>query len=137
MDGAQNPDFLHVSPGGISLRVQVSIYGEEGIAQAVHRFTDRCYVHLEREGDSLICRLLPKDERGDMRLVAGDLANEMLDQMLRHRLKEETEPTRRLIVAQAFSRTNVLHPELDTDDPFMTGSNAIEPDPPFRGPSRA
>ena len=127
------PDFLREDASGITVRVQPELYGEGAVAAALHRFTDRCFVHLERTADGwLLCRVVPKRTQDDVRALAGQLANEMLDQMLRHRLSVETEPIRRLILAQAFSRTNVAHPELDDSDPADDPLRIGTPDPPFR-----
>jgi His-Xaa-Ser system protein HxsD len=127
------PEFLHADASGVSVRLQPDLYGESAVAAALHRFTDRCFVHLERaDGGWLLCRVVPKREQDDARLLAGQLANEMLDQMLRHRLSIETEPIRRLILAQAFSRTNVAHPELDDADPAQDPLQIGAPDAPFR-----
>jgi His-Xaa-Ser system protein HxsD len=119
-------DFIHRSPDGLVVRLQVRAYGADAIGRAAHRFTDRCYVHLEYEGDDyLLCRLKAKRPGLDGEDLAGEFANEALDQMLRARLASETEPTRLLLLAHAFSNTNIAHPELDgdvpSDDPARIG----------------
>lgn len=103
-------------PAGVEVRIQREVYDLDTIAAAAHRFTDRAYVDLSHDGDSrTICRLRPKSSLENLERLAGEFANELLDQKLRARLAEQTEPIRRLLIAQAFSRTNLLHPELDDD----------------------
>ena len=129
-DSEIRPDFLHVDANGIVVRIQTSVYGEQSISFAAHKFTDRCFVHLERSGaDTILCRVVPKAPGDDARALAGDLANEILDQMLRARLQAETEGIRRLLLAQAFSRTNILHPELDAADPGVEEHPVGKPEP--------
>lgn len=126
------PEFMRVEPGGVVFRVQASVYGEQAIAAALHRFTDRCFVHMERADDWVVCRVVPAQAGADGRALAGALANEMLDQKLRARLQEETEPIRRLLLAQVFSRTNIAHPELDEIEPERDKLDIGRPDAPPR-----
>lgn len=121
-----DPEFVFQSEDGLVVRLQVSVYGADAVARAVHRFTDRCYVHLEYDGsDHLLCRLKAKRPGDDLRALGGEIVNEALDQMLRAQLAAETEQTRLLLLAHAFSNTNILHPELDdatpSDDPACIG----------------
>jgi His-Xaa-Ser system protein HxsD len=127
------PEFLCETEEGVAFRVDPGLYGERSILEAVHRFTGRCFVHVDRESDGrLLCRVVPRAKGANARELAGALANEILDQSLRQRLQEETEPIRRLLLAQAFSRTNILHPELDEADPQSDPLGIVAPDPPFR-----
>lgn len=80
----------------------------------------------------MTCRVIPKSHDEDGRALAGELANEMVDQMLRQRLQEETEPIRRLLLAQAFSRTNIAHPELDEGEPDKDELGISQPEARFR-----
>ena len=127
------PDFIRDDGDGVVFRIDAGVYGAIAILAALHRFTARCFVHVEREpGGLLLCRVVPRSPGNSGRDLAGQLANEILDQTLRHRLQEETEPIRRLLLAQAFSRTNILHPELDDADPEADLAGIILPDLPFR-----
>lgn len=117
--------------GGLAIRVDLSVYGVESVLRAAHRFTGRCHVHVEKETDSVaIVRVHPKTQGEDASFVAGELLNEILDQDLRSRLAASTEPIRRLILAQAFSSMNLLHPELDDADPSVDPAGIAAPDDP-------
>ncbi len=77
--------------------------------EAAHRFTDRCGVHVERDASGdIIVRLSAKQSLTNLRTVAQEFANEALDQVLRFKLAAETEPVRRVLIAQAFSRTDLF-----------------------------
>lgn len=118
-------DTRHVVRGNAQaaeLRVSRSLYGIEPIAKAAHAFTGRCFVRLDNIGDDVIVTIERKQPHDDAQVLASDMANEILDQMLRAHLKAETEAVRRLILAQAFSRTNLVHPEFDRPLPTDHGS---------------
>jgi hypothetical protein len=48
--------------------------------------------------------------------MAGEFCNEVLDQELREIIAEETVGIRDLLLAQAFSKTSLIDPELETCD---------------------
>ena len=109
------------------IRLQIAAYGMDAIATAAHRFTDRCFVRLEREDEGVVvCSFRAKRRDDDVRTLAGEFENEVLDQMLRAKLAAETEPLRLLLLAHAFSKTNILNPELDDalpmSDPLQIGN---------------
>ena len=110
--------------------VELDTYGLDPLLKAAHKFTGRCYVHLEHEGRSkVLCRLRGKAQpAGDE--LAGEFLNELLDQTLRARLAAATEPVRRVLLAQAFSKINLLHPELDGADPTADPERIGIPDDP-------
>ncbi len=107
-----------VGPQEATIRVDVSLYGEDALLRAAHRLTDRCGVQIERghEGEVLV-RLARRQSLDDLERLAQDFLNELLDQTLRARIRAETEPVRRLLIAQAFSSANLLNPPLDDVDP--------------------
>ena len=112
------PEFLHSRDGLIVTRVQLDVYGLQPLLTAAHKFTDRAYIHLEQESEGVvICRLRAKRRIDNAETIAGEFLNELLDQRLRERLYKQTEPVRRLLLAQAFSQTNLIKPELDHQAP--------------------
>ena len=101
----------------VVVRVQLDCYGLTPLQKACHKFTNRCCVHIESNGDTeAICRLTPQQDDEDKERLIGEFMNELLDQTLREQLAEQTEPIRRLLIAQAFSRVNLIHPELDQNN---------------------
>jgi His-Xaa-Ser system protein HxsD len=110
-----NAEFLHKDKAGFVVRVQLSVYGLEPLQTTVHKFTDRAFVHLERiDDDVVLCRFQQRRSLDNLAQVAGEFLNELLDQSLRWQLAQKTEPIRKLLIAQAFSQTNLFHPELDS-----------------------
>lgn len=98
------------------MRFDLGVYDRDAILAAAHRFTDRCHVHVERDSDTtMLCRLRTKRTLDNLESLAGDFLNETLDMQLRQKLLRETEPIRRLVIAQAFSKVDLIHPEYDAD----------------------
>lgn len=97
-------DFAQISAGHATLRFPTGLYDLESVQHAAHRFADRCGVLLDTEGTgTLVVRLSAKNAMLNLRAAAQDFANEVLDQHLRSRLRDATEPVRRVILAHAFS----------------------------------
>lgn len=126
---ASGVEFLRQEGSALLARVQLSVYGLEPLQKAVHNFTDRCHVHLEQIDErTVLCRFSMKSAGSDLKMLAGEFLNELLDQSLRARLAEKTEPVRRLLLAQAFSKTNLLTPEFDAADPRADPAGIARPD---------
>jgi His-Xaa-Ser system protein HxsD len=124
-------EFLGAEGKTLVTRVQLGVYGLEPLLKAAHRFTDRCFVHLEYEdAANVLCRFRVKRPLDNIEQIAGDFVNELLDQSLRARLAASTEPVRQLLIAQAFSKTSLFHPELDSADPFTDPASIGNPDDP-------
>lgn len=123
-----DPEFVHVSDKAAVVRFQQSVYGIDPILKAAHRFTDRCHVHAEQSDGMTIVRLTARTALANLRHLAGEFANEVLDQRLRATLAEQTEPIRRLLIAQAFSKVDLLHPGLEGADPLDDPARIGEPD---------
>ena len=123
------PEFLHLTGGFALARVQLDVYGLQPLLKTAHRFTDRAFIHLEYERDGVVLvRFKTKRRLDSLQDIAGEFLNELLDQQLRERLSLQTEPVRRLILAQAFSRTNLLNPELDNADRMSDPLDVQTPD---------
>jgi His-Xaa-Ser system protein HxsD len=95
--------------GGITFTIDRALYDDEVIARAAYAFTNRCYVLLSAEGDDRIrIDITAKRIDDDMRALAGEFANALLDQKLRRTIARETRFVRELIVAQAFCEGDLL-----------------------------
>jgi His-Xaa-Ser system protein HxsD len=105
--------FVELDAGGACVHLQTSVYHLDDVAVAAHKLTGRAFVHISGSDARITCRMRPKSTMENLEHLAGDFVNEVLDQRLRRQLATQTEPVRALIIAQAFSRTNLLHPELD------------------------
>lgn len=110
-------DSILADEGGVIVRLQSDVYGLRPILEAAHRFTARCTVQIERSEGTVSCRIKPKDAQSSAQAMADEFVNEVLDQLLRSKLEEETRDIRNLLLAHAFSNTSIFHPELDESEP--------------------
>jgi len=92
--------------GTITLLLDAVLYPLGAAQKAAHAFTGLCFVSLTKDDEEVVrCHLRLKQGVTHEDLV-GAFLNELLDQQLRVRLRQESEPIRRLILAQAFSLTD-------------------------------
>jgi His-Xaa-Ser system protein HxsD len=99
--------------------VDLGVYTLSALLRVAYRFTDRCYLHLQKKSEHLVeVRFRSKNAEASLDKIAGDFCNELLDQSLREIVARESEPVRNLILAHALSRTPFVDPELETVDPF-------------------
>lgn len=122
-------EFLARDGEGLCARVDLTVYSLPALLRVAHRFTDRCHLHIEREGEAAaILRFRMKTSGADLSYLAGEFLNELLDQSLREMVQKETEPVRNLILAHALSETSLLRPDLETADPFPPPEATDGPD---------
>ena len=102
--------FTLETDGSIQVSVDLRLYGESALLKAAHRFTDRCHLHLlaQDEHTVIACLRHKQADEGDPIAMAGEFANELLDQRLRALVQRESEPVRNLILAHALSRTSLV-----------------------------
>lgn len=89
----------------IAFVIDEDLYALDAIYGAAYLFIDRVYVFLARPSDRKVSvRLRSKDEASPEALeaVAGEFANELLNQMLRLRLSRSTMAIREQYMAKAF-----------------------------------
>jgi His-Xaa-Ser system protein HxsD len=105
--------FIVEKGGALCATVDLRIYGQAALLKAVHRFTGRCYLHLQHRDEYLVnARFQPKQaQECRMEELAGEFFNELLDQRLRAIVQQESEAVRNLILAHALSRTSLISPE--------------------------
>jgi His-Xaa-Ser system protein HxsD len=107
--------------------VDESIYPLDTIQGAAYLFLDRCYVFLDRPADRRVAVLLkPKgDAAADtdaLEALAGEFANELLNQALRKAVGASNSKIREFILAKAFfsvdapSSIDKLLAELDAEE---------------------
>jgi His-Xaa-Ser system protein HxsD len=90
------------------LRFDAESHSADAIQRAAYRFTGRCSLELKREGDELVCLLHTRNGSDEPDAgLAHDFRVEVLDQVLRERIRLETEGPRNLILSLAFSRTGL------------------------------
>lgn len=122
-----NCSFVRQDGDAVLLHVDLDVYSVGSLLHVAHKFTDRCYVHIQRADDrSVEVRIRGKVVSPDLEAIAGQFCNELLDQTLREKVSKESLPTRNLILAHALSRTPFVEPELETGRPFDSESPSLQ-----------
>ena len=95
------------------VKFDLAVFSVDAVKAACYRFMDRFSPDIEIR-DGAICCLLQFDSKLAEVSVASEIENlkkEVLDQELRLKVKNETEPIRNLILAHAFSKTGLIADE--------------------------
>jgi His-Xaa-Ser system protein HxsD len=97
-------------PASIEVTFDAASHSVNAIQRAAYRFSDRFSCELVSGEVEHRCVLTVV---GDIDLDAqiADFRTEVLDQVLRERIRAETEPIRTMILAQAFSKTGIVDPQ--------------------------
>lgn len=80
----------------------------DAVQRAAYRLSDRMSCDIDTSDDALVVTIHPSDPGSDFAALAGDFRNEVLDQVLRERVREETVDVRNLVLALAFSKTGLV-----------------------------
>lgn len=103
-------DFdFELSERQIRFVVDEQLYPRDAVYGAAYIFIDRCYVLLDRPADQRVAvRLRTKgpSTEAELEALAGEFANELLNQVLRVRLGESTARIREYYMARAFFSTD-------------------------------
>ena len=86
----------------VAVAFDESIYAAAALARAAYKLTDRAFVVLHRSGSDVVVVIKPKEPAGDLSALAGELANEALDQVVRASLHAEFVGIQQAIVDEAF-----------------------------------
>lgn len=110
--GALTAQFLHHDDGGLLMEVDLGVYGLAALLKVADKFTDRCFVHLQRRNEQIVeVRFRSKGPQFALDSIAGEFCNEVLDQRLREIVARESEPVRNLVLAHALSGVGLANPE--------------------------
>jgi His-Xaa-Ser system protein HxsD len=106
---------LVIAEGAASLVVDERLFPREAVHGACYLFLDRCYLFLTRPeegriGVRLRARTAGMDE--DLERLAGEFANELLNQTLRIRIGDATARIREQYLARAFP-SDAARPAID------------------------
>lgn len=80
----------------------------DAVQRAAYRLSDRMSCDFSASDDGLSVTIHSSDPEADLDELAGSLRNEVLDQVLRERVRAETGEVRNLVLALAFSRTGLI-----------------------------
>jgi len=96
--------------GNFCLLLSTSVYSAEAIKKTAYKFADRASVVLRPAGEAtlkVVFNFVGRHASNNAEQVLSDFCNELLDQDLREIVKRETGPLRNVILAHAFSRTQL------------------------------
>ncbi|GAA2480399.1 hypothetical protein [Winogradskya humida] len=91
------------------LTLDAAAHPADIVQRAAYRFSDVLTVELDRNGDTLVCRVYARDPQR-LGSAIHDLRAEIVDQVLRARIRDETQDLRNLVLSVAFSRTGLAGP---------------------------
>lgn len=109
----------------VSFVLDETVYPRDAVYGAAYLFVDRCWLFLARPGDDQIeVRLKGKQamDQAALEALAGEFANELLNQVVRQRVGESTAQIREYYMAKAFfadsNQTSIdaLLAELDAEE---------------------
>jgi len=89
--------------GPVELRLDCAAYPVDAVQRAAYRMCDRLSVEVTRDDQTWVCAVYPADGGPATSEDLANLRTEILDQVLRHRIRSETAAARNLILATAFS----------------------------------
>jgi len=111
MSNSEQGSVRHFDDGRIEVKIDRSLFSDDAVKAAAYRLASDCGFALSLESDTVMLVEVrfktdyPEAKRDEM---ASAFLNEIIDEDLRIRVRTETEATRNLILAAAFSKTNLL-----------------------------
>jgi His-Xaa-Ser system protein HxsD len=91
------------------LEFDLSATSLDAIQRAAYRLSDRSSTDVKVEPGCVRCTVhVAGDDVALLEEVVGDFRNQVLDEVLRERIRTETEGVRNLILSLAFSRTDLI-----------------------------
>lgn len=88
--------------------LDADVYSADAIQRAAYRFLDRCETDIRRDGSQYRCTLTSRTSVLSSDELVGPFRDEVLDQVLRERIRNETAVVRNLILSLAFSQTGLV-----------------------------
>ena len=93
------------------LSFDVTAYSVLAVQKACHRFSNLASFEVQTKPAEIVVTATLLDanaEQSHVTYLSGQLRNEALEQTLRETVRQQTEGTRHLILAHAFSRTGLI-----------------------------
>lgn len=92
-----------------SLSFDASTASVDAVQRAAYRLSDRLSCDIDLADDGAIeVTIHPAEADVDLDALLGEFRNEVLDQVLRERIRDETSDVRNLVLALAFSKTGLV-----------------------------
>ena len=88
------------------LKIDMELYAPESIVTACYKFTDRFYIHQQKDGEAIIVMFESKDSNMITEEIVKQFCNELIDQQVRYNMNLQFGHIRDLIVEEAFKPVN-------------------------------
>lgn len=80
----------------------------DAVQRAAYRFSDRLSCDVSEGAEAVEVTVHLSGDAGEAEAILSDFRNEVLDQVLRERIRAETGDVRNLVLALAFSKTGLI-----------------------------
>ncbi len=100
----------------MQVRYCKALYSKQALLKAAFHFTDEYYVMLDCDNDYYVVEIIEKNEKQNTATISEEFGNELLAQMTRETILEETADIRKLILGRAFASTIIDSLEENGDD---------------------
>ena len=87
-------------------------YSVDSVQRAAYRFSDRLSCEISADDSSIEVRATVLEESAAADEMVAEFRNEVLDQVLRERIRAETADVRNLVLALAFSKTGLTEADV-------------------------
>jgi His-Xaa-Ser system protein HxsD len=87
-------------------------YSLDAVQRAAYRFSDRVSCDISERAESIDVTVHIPGDGPPPDPTLADFRNEVLDQVLRERIRAETSDVRNLVLALAFSQTGLAGPDV-------------------------
>ncbi len=84
----------------------------DAVQRAAYRLSDQLSCDISEGPEAIEVVVHLKDDMGEPAAVLADFRNEVLDQVLRARIRAETGDVRNLVLALAFSKTGLIEDDV-------------------------
>lgn len=91
--------------GSLNVLVDLQMFSQSTVKKAAYKFTGECTFFFEHVNEKTLAVTLTFANAKDKFGIASAFTNELIDQDLREKIARETETTRELILAHAFSKS--------------------------------
>jgi His-Xaa-Ser system protein HxsD len=90
-----------------TLSFDPAAHSVDAIQRAAYRLSDRASFEIAAADGAIVVTVSPLDDEQDLAGFIAELRREVLDQVLRERIRAETADVRNLVLALAFSKTGL------------------------------
>jgi His-Xaa-Ser system protein HxsD len=95
-------------PDPLSVVFEREFFSIDALQRAAYRLSDRMSCDFHAEATHYVCVIHPASAADDPASLAAEFRNEALDYVLRERIREETREIRHVILALAFTDTELV-----------------------------